>query len=110
MNIFTFSIVPILCIIFGYLEIYYFSKNITSHIGYKTQLSKKNFKNWKYAQIYYGKLLTVNGFLFLLINNIIGLINLKLGNNFNIVALLSAIALGFLVEKNLTKFDKENNN
>lgn len=110
MDIFTFSITPILCIILGYFEIYYFSKNISSRIGYRTQLSKKNLKNWKHAQIYYGKLLIINGFLFLLINNIVGLFNLTLGNNFNVVTLLSAIALGFLVEKNLNKFDKKNNN
>lgn len=107
MMILISSFVPIICIILGFVEIYSFSEKCSSHIGYRTDLAKKNPENWKFAQIYYGKCLILNGFIFLIINNILGLINFSLANQFNIVTIISAISLAFLVEKKLTEFDKK---
>lgn len=107
MNILIISALPIISIIIGFLEINLFSKNFSSHFGYRTEIAKKNLQNWEYAQIYYGKLLIINGFIFLIINNILSLINFSLAFQFNMVTLITSIALALLVEKKLNEFDNK---
>lgn len=88
------------------LIIRYFSIHRNSLFGYRTHLSMKNEKNWKYANLRFSKHAILIGLISLAVSLIC--LAISIDNRYTIFGLLTLLLVSIItIEIGLRKFDKK---
>ncbi|WP_055069972.1 SdpI family protein [Clostridium massiliamazoniense] len=105
------TILPLIFIVLGILEIVVFSKHREANMGYRTRRSRISDRNWEYAQKFIGIVWVLMGGLTLALALIFTVVYKNHTRNMisylNIAVIIVTIISSIIIERKLSFLDKE---